>query len=64
MILLFGPILCVAVPLVVVAVAVIVYVVAHYCVSVSSRQSQPPQGDGADIGSREDPEEMDNREGK
>lgn len=63
---LFGPILCVAVPMVVVVIAMLIYVVAHYCVSVPlSRQSQ--QGDGAAgmmASSEEAAEERDNREGK
>lgn len=65
---LFGPILCVAVPMVVVVIAVIIYVMAHYCVSVPlSRHSQ--QGDSAagmmmKMASNEEAEEMENREGK
>ena len=66
---LFGPILFVAVPLVAVVIAMLIYVVAHYCVSVPlSRHSQ--QGDGASgimmktASSEEAAEEMDNREGK
>lgn len=66
---LFGPILCVAVPMVAVVIAMIIYVVDHYCISVPlSRQSQ--QEDGAagmmmKTGSSEEAaEEMDNREGK
>lgn len=67
---LFAPILCVAVPMLAVMIAMIIYVVAHYCVSVplSSRHSQ--QGDAATgmmmkmASSEEAAEEMDNREGK
>ena len=66
---LFGPILCVAVPMVAVVIAMIIYGVDHYCISVPlSRQSQ--QGDGAagmmmkTASSEEAAEEMDNREGK
>lgn len=66
---LFGPILCIAVPMVAVMTALIVYVVAHYCLFVPlSRHSQ--QGDGAAgmvmkmASSEEAAEEMDNREGK
>lgn len=43
---LFGPILCVVVPMVAMAIAMMIYVVAHYCVSVPlSRHSQ--QGERA-----------------
>lgn len=65
---LFGPILCVAVPMVVVFIAMIIYVVDHYCISVPhSRHSQ--QGDSAagmmmKMASSEEAEEMENREGK
>lgn len=66
---LFGPILCVAVPMLAVMIAMIIYVVAYYCISVPlSRQSQ--QGEGASgmmlkmVSSEEAAEEMDNREGK
>ena len=65
---LFGPILCVAVPMVVVAIAMIIYVIAYYCISVPlSRHSQ--QGDRAagmmmKMASSEEAEEMENREGK
>lgn len=66
---LFGPILCVAVPMLAVMTAMIIYVVAYYCISVPlSRQSQ--QGEGASgmmlkmVSSEEAAEEMDNREGK
>lgn len=64
---LFGPILCIAVPMVAVAIAIIIYVVAHYCISVPlSRHSQ--QGDGAagmKVASNvEAADETDNREGK
>lgn len=66
---LFGPILCVVVPMLAVMIALIIYVVAHYCISVPlSRHSQ--QGEGAAgmmmkiASSEEAAEEMDNREGK
>lgn len=66
---LFGPVLCVVVPMVAVAIAIIIYVVAHYCISVPlSRHSQ--QGvDAAGVmmktaSSEEAADEMDNREGK
>lgn len=64
---LFGPILCIAVPMVAVLIAMIIYVVAHYCISVPlSRHSQ--QEDGATgmkmASSEEAAEEMDNGEGK
>ena len=66
---LFGPILCVAVPMVVVVIAMVIYVVAHYCLSVPlSRHS--PQRDGATgmmmkmASSEEAAEELDNGEGK
>lgn len=66
---LFVPILCVAVPLIAVVIAMIIYVVDHYCLSVPlSRHSQ--QGDGAagmmmkTASSEEAAEDMDNREGK
>lgn len=65
---LFGPILCVAVPMVAVMIAMIIYVVAHYCLSVPlSRHSQ--QGEDAvgmmvkTASGEEAAEEMDNREG-
>lgn len=66
---LFGSILCVAVPILVVMIAMIIYFVAHYCISVPlSRQSQ--QGKGASgmmmkmVSSEGTVLEMDNREGK
>lgn len=66
---LFGPILCVAVPMLAVMIAMIIYVVAYYCISVPlSRQSQ--KGEGASgmmlkmVSSEEAAEEMDDREGK
>lgn len=66
---LFGPILCIAVPMVALVIAMIIYVVAHYCLSVPlSRHSQ--QRDGA-VGmmttmpsSEETAEELEDREGK
>lgn len=68
---LFGPILCVAVPMVAVAIAVIIYVVAHYCLSVPlSRHFQQEDGAAGMMmmmkkpSSEEAAEEMDNREGK
>jgi len=65
---LFAPILCVVVPLVALVIAMIIYVLAHYCISVPlSRQSQ--QGVGAAgmmmkmASSEETAEELENREG-
>lgn len=65
---LFGPILCVAVPMVAVMIAVIVYVVAHYCVSTPlSRHTQQEEGAVGMMmktaSGEEASEEMDNREG-
>lgn len=66
---LFGSILCVAVPMVLVVIAMTIYVVSHYCLSLPlSRHSQ--QTDNAAgmmikmASSEEAAEEMDNREGK
>lgn len=69
MIVLFGPILCVAVPMVAVMIAMIIYVVAHYCLSVPlSRHSQKGEGAAGMMmkmaSSEEAAEEMDNRDGK
>lgn len=64
---LFGPILCIAVPMVAVVIAMLVYVVDHYCMSVPlSRHSQQEDGAaGMKVASNEEAaEEMDNREGK
>lgn len=63
---LFGPILCVVVPLVVFVVAMIIYVMDHYCISVPlSRHSQQGAGMMMKMASSEEaPEEMENREGK
>lgn len=65
---LFVPLLCVAVPMVLVVAAMIICVVAHYCISVPwSRHSQ--QGDSAagmmmKTASCEEVGEMENKEGK
>lgn len=61
----FGPVLFVAVPML--AVAMIIYMVAHYCISLPlSRESQ--QGDGSSgmqkVESSEISEQMNHREGK
>lgn len=64
---LFGPVLCVVVPLVALVIAMIVYVMAHYCISVPlSRNSQQEEGKAAmmmkkDFG-EEAAEELENRE--
>lgn len=58
---LFGPILCVAVPMLAVMIAIIIYVVAHYCISVPlSRHSQQEEG----AAEMEAVEKTDYREGK
>lgn len=66
----FGPVLFVAVPMLVGTVAMIIYIVAHYCISVPvSRQIQ--QGESSSgmkmivekVSSEEDAEQMDNRAG-
>lgn len=67
---LFGPILCVVVPLVALAVAMIVYVVAHYCISVPLRRNSQQGVDTAEMmmmkraSCEAAAEELDNREGK
>lgn len=64
---LFGPILCVAVPVVVVAIAIVIYVMAHYCLSVPMSRNSQQRDDGAGMvmnASEEAADEMDNREGK
>lgn len=65
---LFAPILCVVVPMVAVLIAMLIYIVAHYCISVPLSRS-PQQGDSASemimkITSSKEAEEMDNGEGK
>lgn len=65
---LFGPILCVVVPLVAVVIAMIIYVVAHYCISEPlSRHSQQEVGAAGmmmKMASNEGAtEDVDNREG-
>lgn len=66
----FGPVLFVAVPMLAGRGAIIVYIVAHYCISVRlNRQSQ--QGECSSgmkmvmkrVSSKEDAEQMDNRAG-
>lgn len=66
----FGPVLFVAVPVLAGTVAMIIYIVAHYCISVPlSRQSQ--QGECSSgmkmimkkVSSEKDAEKMDNRAG-
>ena len=63
---LFSPILCVVVPLIVVVLAMLVYVVAHYCITVPLGRSFQ-QGDGeAGMVTKtlsNDEDEMDNRAG-
>lgn len=64
---LFGPILCIAVPMLAVAIAMIVYIVTHYCMSIPlSRHSQQEDDEaGMEVVSKEEAaEETDNREGK
>lgn len=65
---LFGPILCVVVPLVAVVIAMIIYVVAHYCISEPlSRHSQQEVGAAGmmmKMASNEDAtDDMENKEG-
>lgn len=66
---LFGPILCVVVPLVALVIAMIVYVVAHYCISVPLNRNSQQGVDAAGMmmmkmaSSEEAAEELDNREG-
>lgn len=65
----FGPILCIAVPMVAVVIAMIIYVVAHYCLSVPLSRHSQQRDSGAGMmmkmaSSEEAAEEMDNREGK
>lgn len=66
----FGPVLFVAMPMLAGTVAMIIYIVAHYCTSLPvSRQSQ--QGESSSgmkmiakkVSSEEDAEQMDNRAG-
>lgn len=67
---LFGPILCVVVPLVALVIAMTVYVVAHYCISVPLNRNSQQGVDAAGVmmmkraSSEEAAEELDNREGK
>lgn len=69
---LFGPILCVVVPLVALVIAMIVYAVAHYCISVPLNRNSQQGVDAAGMmmmmmktaSSEEAAEELDNREGK
>lgn len=66
---LFGPVLCVAVPMLAVTIGVVIYVVSYYCLSVPlSRQSQQDEGASGmmlKMGSGEEAaDEMDNQEGK
>lgn len=66
----FGPVLFVALPMLAGTVAMIMYIVAHYCIFVPlSRQSQ--QGESSSgmkmimkkVSSEEDAEQLDNRAG-
>lgn len=64
----FGPVLFVAVPMLAGTVAIIISIVAHYCISVPlNRQSQ--QGECSSgmimkkVSSKEDAEQMDDRAG-
>lgn len=62
---LFGPILCVVVPLLAVVVAMIIYVVDHYCISVPlSRHSQQAVGAAEMMIKTASSEELDIGEGK
>lgn len=65
----FGPILCVVVPMVAVVIAMIIYVVAHYFLSVPLSRHSQQRDSGAGMmmkmaSSEEAAEDMDNREGK
>lgn len=65
---LFGPLLCVVVPLVALTIAMIVYVMVHYCIFVPlSRNSQQGEDDAAMMKkinpNEEAAEEQENREG-
>lgn len=66
---LFGPLLCVVVPLVALVIAMIVYVMAHYCISLPlSRNSHQGEGEAATMmkmdSSEEAAEKLEDREGK